>query len=149
MTNAFDAPDESLGCLLLAWSGRTASFALDAAAIERVVDERDWGGADVLDLSEALDLDRSLEPVRVLEFRVGDERLGLRAFGAVRLCTVAPGDLLDVPPLIRARDAGRFVQRLAMLEGAPALWVLDPDAIHRDAMARRALPSEGLLERTQ
>jgi hypothetical protein len=92
--------------LLLAWSGRSSSFALHAVSVGRIVEEREWLDADVRDLTEVLDLDDSLEPVRILDVRGGGGRLGLRTFGAMRLCRVAPDDLLDVPPLLRASDVG-------------------------------------------
>ena len=124
--------------LLLAWAGRRSSFALHAAAVGRIVEEREWLGADVRDLTEVLELDDSLEPVRILDVRTGAGRLGLRTFGAMRLWRVAPADLLDVPPLLRARDAGRFVRQMAVIDGAPALWVLDANAILCGAEARRS-----------
>ena len=127
--------------LLLAWAGRSSSFALHAASVGRIVEEREWLGADVRDLTEMLDLDDSLEPVRILDVRAGAERLGLRTFGAMRLCRVAPADLLDVPQLLRARDAGRFVRQMAVIDGAPALWVLDANAILSGAPARSSMSS--------
>jgi hypothetical protein len=124
--------------LLLAWAGRSSSFALHAASVARIVEEREWQGAEMRGLTEALDLDDSLEPVRILDVKAGAERLGLRTFGVLRLCRVAPADLLDVPPLLRAGDAGRFVRQMAVIDGAPALWVLDANAILCGAQARRS-----------
>jgi hypothetical protein len=132
--------------LLLAWSGRSSSFALHAVSVGRIVEEREWLDADVRDLTEVLDLDDSLEPVRILDVRGGGGRLGLRTFGAMRLCRVAPDDLLDVPPLLRASDAGRFVRQMAVIDGAPALWVLDAHAILFGAQSRRSVSYEATVE---
>ena len=132
--------------LLLAWAGRSSGFALHAASVGRIVEPHEWAGSDVCDLTEVLDLDDTLEPVRILDVRAGSVRLGLRTFGAMRLCRVAPSDLLELPPLLRALDAGRFVRQMALIESEPALWVLDANAILRGAPARRLVSSGAAVE---
>ena len=146
MTAPADATDNAAGCTLLAWSGRSASFAVEAASVEHVGEEHEWRGQAVLDLTLALDLDERMEPVRVLGLRAGASRFGLKAFGAMRLCVVAWRDVLDVPPLIRVRGPGRLVRKLAVMDGAPALWILDADAIGRAALGERKVFEEGVLE---
>jgi hypothetical protein len=138
MMEAPDFLDDGSEQLLLAWAGRRSSFALHAASVGRIVEEREWLGDGVRDLTDVLDLDDTLEPVRILDLRAGAGRLGLRTFGAMRLCRVARADLLEVPPLLRAREAGRFVRQMAVIDGAPALWVLDANAILCGAEARRS-----------
>lgn len=132
--------------MFLAWSGRSARFALDAACIVRVVEQGEWNGGEPYDLTAALDLDDRVTPVRVLELRSSSSPLGLLAFGAMRLCTVAHDDLLEVPDFLRVHEAGRLLRQLAVIDGVPALWVLDADAINRDAAARRAVRGATLLE---
>jgi hypothetical protein len=67
----------------------------------------------------------------------------------MRLCRVAPSDLLDLPPLLRGLDAGRFVRQMALIESEPALWVLDAKAILRGAQARRLVSSGAVTEAAQ
>jgi hypothetical protein len=136
----------AVGRMLLAWSGRSATFALDAASILRVVEHGEWSGSEPYDLSRVLDLDESVEPVRVLEVQKGASRIGLLAFGAMRLWRVTEENLLDVPELLRAHGAGALFHQLAVVDGSPALWVLDTNAIHREAFVRCPMPTTDMLE---
>ncbi len=146
MTDSQDIDDHGAfaGSLVLSWSGRHASFGLEAAAVERIVDEHEWGGS-VLDMSSVLDLDSSLQPVRVLEIRAGLDRFGLRVFGMVMLRSVASSDLLELPSLLRVGPIGRLLRHLAVVDGAPALWVLDARALEnhgRRLSSRRDVPCD-------
>jgi hypothetical protein len=149
MTALDDAFDHVEGCMLLAWSGRSASFAVEAANIEQVGEEHEWRGEDVLDLTSSLDLDATQEPVRVLRLRSGASRFGLKAFGVMRLCVVAWKDVLDVPELVRVRGPGRLLRKLAVIDGAPALWILDADAMGRAAIGEQTVLLDGVLERDE
>jgi hypothetical protein len=131
----------------LAWSGRSARFALEADRILRVVERREWGGDEPRDLTSVLDLDDRMTPVRVLEVQAGPSRIGLLAFGAMRLCAVTEENLLDVPELLRAQGTWRLFRQMAVIDGAPALWVLDAESISSDALVRRDPSKLELFER--
>jgi len=133
--------------MFLAWSGRAARFALEADRVLRVVERREWGGDDPRDLTSVLDLDDRLTPVRVLEVQAGASRVGLLAFGAMQLCAVAEENLLDVPELLRAQGTWRLFRQMAVIDGAPALWVLDAESISSDALVRRDPSKVELFER--
>jgi hypothetical protein len=143
----FEVEDGAGARMFLAWSGRSARFALEADRVLRVVERREWAGDDPRDLSGVLDLDDGATPVRVLEVRTADANIGLLAFGEMRLCAVATEDLLDVPEVLRAHGAGRLFRRLAVIEGAPALWILDPESMFSDAIVRCSLSPTELFER--
>jgi hypothetical protein len=144
---ALETEDAAVGRMFLSWSGRSARFALEAERILRVVERREWGGEEPRDLTSVLDLDDSVTPVRVLEVQAGASRIGLLAFGAMRLCAVTDENLLDVPEILRAQGTWRLFRQLAVVDGAPALWVLDAESIFGDAFARCDFSKVELFER--
>jgi hypothetical protein len=133
---SLEAEDGSAARTFLTWSGRSAGFALEADRVLRVVEKREWSGDEPRDLTAVLDLDDSLTPVRVLEVQAGASRIGLLAFGAMQLRAVTEENLLDVPELLRAQGAWRLFRQLAVIDGAPALWVLDAESMSGDASGR-------------
>ena len=135
-----ETEDGTAARMFLAWSGRHARFALEADRVLRVVGRREWTFDEPRDLTSVLDLDDSVTPVRVLEVRAGGSPFGLLAFGAVRLCAVTDENLLDVPELLRAQSTWRLFSHVAVIDGVPALWVLDPDSISDDAFAHSDSP---------
>jgi hypothetical protein len=144
---SLEAEDGAAARMFLAWSGRTARFALEAERVLRVVERREWAGDEPRDLTSFLDLDDTMTPVRVLEVRAGASCVGLLAFGAMRLCAVTDENLLDVPDLLHARGKWRLFRQLAVIDGAPALWVLDTESILDDAFARNDSSNTKLFER--
>ncbi|HKY38980.1 MAG TPA: hypothetical protein VJN18_23740 [Polyangiaceae bacterium] len=119
------AEARSIQTSLLAVRGTSASWSISGAAVSGVHRLSDWTGEEPLDVAAQLGAAQPPDAeARVVVVEAGQVRLPLLAHGTLSLLQTTPEHLLVLPALFQ--QASPLVDRVALLDGAPALFVLSP-----------------------
>lgn len=111
---------------LLAVRGTGASWSVPGAAVSSVQRLSDWTGEAPLDVALLLGAaqEQGAAETRVVVVESGQVPLPLLARGALSLLQTTFEQLLVLPAAFQ--QASPLVDRVALLDGAPALFVLSP-----------------------
>ena len=121
------APAEarSLQTSLLAVRGASASWSVPGAAVKGVQRLSEWTGEAPLDVAMLLGAAQTPDPeARVVVVEAEQVSLPLLAQGALSLLQTTFEHLLVLPAAFQ--QASPLVDRVAVVDGAPALFVLSP-----------------------
>ena len=112
---------------LLAITTTAASWCVPGGAVAGVGRLSEWTGPPPLDVGALLGAATApgeSDEARVVVLATEGEQLPLLAAGSLSLLHTTADQLLELPPALRR--AAPVVAQVALLEGAPRLFVLDP-----------------------
>jgi hypothetical protein len=119
---------QKTGTALLAVRSGTASWSVPGAAVTRIERLSDWAGDAPLDVAQLVgNAGAGDAELRVLVLDTEGQELPLLARGTLALIESSPERLLAMPAAFHA--SAPLVDRVALIDGAPALFVLSPSRL--------------------
>lgn len=115
---------------LLAITTGTTRWSIPSASVAGIGRLSEWTGAPPLDVSALLGACASAnvgDEARVVVLDAQGQQLPLLATGSLRLLHTTSEQLLELPPALRR--ASPLISQVALLEGTPQLYVLDPQQL--------------------
>ena len=112
---------------LLAITTGTTRWSIPSASVAGIGRLSDWTGAPPLDVGALLGASASAndgDEARVVVLDAQGQQLPLLAAGTLRLLHTTSEQLLELPPALRRTSP--LISQVALLEGTPQLYVLDP-----------------------
>lgn len=113
---------------LLAVRGKVSSWSVPGHAVASIERLSDWSGEAPLDVGGLLgEADGTGEDARVVVLHLEQRSLPLLASGSLSLLETTAEQLLALPAVFQS--ALSLVDRVALVEGAPAMFVLSPERV--------------------
>jgi len=113
---------------LLAVRGKVSSWSVPGRAVASIERLSDWAGEAPLDVGGLLgEVQGAGADARVVVLQQEHTRLPLLASGSLSLLETTAEQLLALPAVFQS--AASFFDRVALVDGAPTLFVLSPERL--------------------